>query len=177
MQADFTMTAARRINEAADGVVALPGTFLLSSVADLLDEVRQQTGITFLPQQETIGGQAIATGATGFLIILLYRLRQRQVDDGTHRGLVDAQPEGDRSYKYAHFVRHPALLVEPALILFHLSVVRDCGNPLLFQEINRLFNARDGGSIHDDGAVSVAAQSVHQQRRLFSVFTLPRHVS
>ena len=74
MQADFTMTATRRIHEASDGVVTLPGALFLGRVADLLDEVRQQTGIAFLPQQQAIGWLAVATGASGFLVILLDRL-------------------------------------------------------------------------------------------------------
>src|SRR5579863_1054823 len=49
VQADFTMTATPRIHEASDGVVALPGPVFLGRVADLLDEVRQQTRVAFLP--------------------------------------------------------------------------------------------------------------------------------
>jgi hypothetical protein len=63
MQADFTMTAIRRFHEAANGMVALPGTLFLGGVDNLLDEVCQQTSIPFLPEQETVGGQAVATGA------------------------------------------------------------------------------------------------------------------
>src|SRR5580692_9872535 len=177
MQADFTMTAIRRFHETADGVVALPGALFLGGVRNLLDEICQQTSIPFLPQQEAIGGQAIATSAASFLVILLDRLGQREMDHGPHCCLIDPQAERYGSDKNALLVRHPALLVAPTLIFFHLAVVSDGGYPPLLQEINRFFDASDGGRIYDDGAVGVAADGVHQQRWLLSIFTLARHVS
>src|SRR5580692_7694796 len=99
------------------------------------------------------------------------------MDHRAHRGLVDAKPEGDGSNQYAHLVCHPAFLIDPPLIFFHLAVIGNRWDPLLLEEINRLLDARDGRRIHDDGAVGVVANSVHQQSWLLSVFTLPRHIS
>jgi len=108
-----------------------------------------QSGIAFLPQQQAVGRQAIATGAARFLIVLFNGLRQREMDHGAHRRLIDAQSESDRADEDTNFVRHPAFLVGTTLVFLHLAVIGNGWNSLLLQEINRLFHASDSGRIHN----------------------------
>ena len=71
------MTALGYFRETPDLVIALPRALLLRGVGDLVDEISQQADIALLPQQETVRGFAITPGASGFLVILLDRFRQR----------------------------------------------------------------------------------------------------
>ena len=79
-----------RFREAAHGVIALPGAFLFGGVNNLFDEIREQPGIALLPEQNTVGGIAVASGAARFLVVLLDRLWQREVNHGAHGGFVNA---------------------------------------------------------------------------------------
>ena len=58
-----------------------------------------------------IGGQAVAAGAAGFLVIALDALGQIEVRDEAHVGLVDAHAEGDGGD------HHDALLAQEALLV------------------------------------------------------------
>src|SRR5690242_17457743 len=72
----LAMTAFTRFGKAADFAIALPGLLLLGRIGDLLDEMRQQTGVFFLPKYQTIGRTAVPAGAARFLIVLLDRFGQ-----------------------------------------------------------------------------------------------------
>ena len=54
MQADLPMAAFRGFHKPAHGVITLPGTLPLPRILQLLDEMRQQSGIALLPQQHAI---------------------------------------------------------------------------------------------------------------------------
>ena len=58
-----------------------------------------------------IGGQAVAPGATGFLIVAFHALGQVEVGDEAHVGLVDAHAEGHRGDHDHAFLAQEALLV------------------------------------------------------------------
>ena len=91
------MAALFGFHEGANDVVALPGAVALGRVADLVGEIAEQAGVLLLPQQDAIGGIAIAAGAAGLLIILLDRFGQGEVNHGADGGFVDAEAEGDGS--------------------------------------------------------------------------------
>src|SRR5712691_6669131 len=129
MGTNLTMPAALLFGKAADCAVALPGSLPLCRVGYLLDEVRQQAGITLLPEQKAISQKPVAPGAPRLLIILFDRFRQREMNHGAHGGFIDAEAERDRADQHAHSVRHPALLVAPPVVDLHLAVIRDGGNP------------------------------------------------
>src|SRR5271169_863240 len=131
MQTDLAMAAAIRVDESPDGVIALPCPFLLGWVRNLSDEVRKQSRIAFLPEQNAICGKAVAPSSSRLLVILLDRLGQRQVNYGAHRGFVDSQSEGDRPDQHAYFVGHPAFLITPAEVRVHFPVICNRGNSLL----------------------------------------------
>src|SRR5580704_2931117 len=59
-------------------VVARPRALFLFQIIQLVDEIRQQPSILLLPQHHAVRRQPIASRASRFLVILFYRLRQRQ---------------------------------------------------------------------------------------------------
>ena len=171
------MPAAAALDEAPHGVVPLPGALLLAGSFSLFDEVGQQARVLRLPQQHAIGGQPVAAGAARFLVKLLDGFRQRGVDHGAHRRLVDPQPEGDGAHQHAHFVVHPALLVAAAVGGLHLAVIGDGGDAPVRQKIHGLFHRGDGGRVHDHAFALVGAQGRQQQARVRLFVALVRHVA
>ena len=139
------MPANRRIHEVANGVVSLPGALLLPGVRGLFDEVSEQADVALLPQQNAIGRQTIASGATRLLVILFDRLRQREMNHGPDSGLIDAQAEGDGANEHAHLILHPAFLVDATCRSVHLSMVGQRGYSLSFEEGDRLSDTQDRG--------------------------------
>src|SRR5439155_16591391 len=101
--ADLPVTALAGFGEPPHCVIALPGALFLSRVRELVDEMRQQPDVALLPQQRTVGRLAVASGAARLLIILLDRLRHREMNYSSHRRLVDSQSEGDRPDQHGHF--------------------------------------------------------------------------
>ena len=55
MQTDLAVAAARLFDEAAHGVIPLPGALAFGGVLQLLDEVGQQADVALLPQQDAVG--------------------------------------------------------------------------------------------------------------------------
>src|SRR3989475_11008039 len=133
MGTNLTMPAALRFGKAADCAIALPGTLLLCRVGYLLDEVRQQAGITLLPEQKAISRKPVAPGAPRLLVILLNRFRQREMNHGAYGSFVDTQSESYGAHQHGHFVRHPAFLVAPSSAGIHLAVICNGGNSLVPQ--------------------------------------------
>src|SRR5215469_12658797 len=70
MDADLPVPAALRLGESDDVAISLPGSILLRRVLDLINEIGEQRGVAFLPQQQAISGIAVAARAPGFLIVL-----------------------------------------------------------------------------------------------------------
>ena len=71
MPADLQVAAIFRFHELPNFVVTLPGSFFLLGIVDLSDEICVQAGIAFLPEKDAIGGKAVASCASRFLIVLL----------------------------------------------------------------------------------------------------------
>ncbi len=126
----------------------------------------------FLPEHDAVGGLAIASGAPGFLVILLDGFRQRQMDDGADGCFVNAEAEGDGADQYAHFVGHPALLIAAAVVAVHFAVIADGGDALVLEKIHGFFYAIDGGRIHNDVPVGIIAQSFKEKRELLDTVAL-----
>src|SRR2546427_10817983 len=133
MGTNLTMPTALRFGKAADCAIALPGALLLCRVGYLLDEVRQQAGITLLPEQKAISQKPVAPGAPRLLVVLLDRFRQREMNHGAYGSFVDTQSESYGAHQHAHFVRHPALLVAPSSAGIHLAVICNGGASLVPQ--------------------------------------------
>src|ERR1700690_3015719 len=116
------MLAGFRLGVADDLAIAVPTSISLRFVAELIYEVCEETDVLLAPQENAIGGKAVATGAAGFLVILLDRFRQSEVDYGAHGGFIDAEAESDRADEDGNFVGHPKLLILAATVAIHFAV-------------------------------------------------------
>jgi len=85
-----------------------------------------------LPEKEAIGGETVAAGAACFLVVLLDALRESEMNDGAHGGLVDSQAKAWCRPEYA-LRRHPLFLVFAAGAGFHLAVIADGGDAVFFE--------------------------------------------
>src|SRR5206468_6815815 len=81
MGTDLQMAALGDFDKSTNLVITLPRPLLFSRVSDLVNEISQQADITFLPQQKAIRGFAVTPSASGFLVILLDRFWEGEVDD------------------------------------------------------------------------------------------------
>ena len=152
MFADIFLAAAFGGHEFLHAVIALPGAIFFLRVANLIDEEGAQGIVFFLPEEEAIGGQAVATGAAGLLIELLDAVRQTETNHRAHIRFIDAEAEGDGADEDVHFLRHPPFLVGAAGVGVHLPVIADGGDAIFLQTIDKFADAGDGGAIDDNVA-------------------------
>src|SRR6266404_9588780 len=153
VEANDALSALSGIYEFSYAVKALLASLLLHRFRNLAYEIFLPDEINTSPEKEAIGGKAVAAGAACFLVVLLNALRESEMNDGAHGGLVDSQAERHRADQDAHFVGHPLFLVFAAGAAFHLAVVADGGDAVLFEEIDGFSHASDGGRVDDDAAV------------------------
>ena len=95
----------QRVELAALAALELFGSWALVDHPPLVDHVGQAVG------HPGVGGQAVAAGAAGLLVVALDVLRQVEVRDEAHVGLVDAHAEGDRRD------HHDAVLAQEAVLV------------------------------------------------------------
>ena len=86
--------------------------------AALVDDIREPV------RHPGIGGQPVAPGAAGFLVVALDVLRQVEVGDEAHVGLVDPHAEGDGRDHHQPFFAQEAVLVAPPYRAVEPGVVR-----------------------------------------------------
>src|SRR6266446_2376771 len=153
VEANDALSALSGIYEFSYAVKALLGSLLLHRFRNLAYEIFLPDEINTSPEKEAIGGKTVAAGAACFLVVLLDTLRESKMNDGAHGGLVDSQAEGHGADQNTHFVGHPLFLVFAAGAAFHLAVVADGGDAVLFEEIDGFSHADDRGRIDDDAAV------------------------
>src|SRR5271166_1707057 len=175
--ADALLAAFFGADELLHLVVALPGTVFFLGVADAVDEEGAQGIVFLLPEEVAIGGQAIASGAAGFLIELLDAVRQAEAHDGPDIWFVDAEAEGDGADEDAGLFGHPLFLIFAAGAAVHLAMVADGGDAALFEEINDFADTRDGGGVDDDVAVLHFFYRFHDVVVLHAAFALADNVT
>ena len=100
----------------------------------LLNEILQPVG------EPGIRRSAIATGPSGFLIISLDRLRQAEVGDKPHVGLIDAHAKCNGRDDDQSFFRQEALLGAAANIGGQSGVIGDGRAPFPRQPCRRFLN-------------------------------------
>ncbi len=94
----------------------LAGDLALVRIGFLLDEGDLLGDVAGGEEQEALGGQAVASGAPGLLVIALGVLRQIVMDDEADVRLIDAHAEGDGGADDLDLVAQEALLVFRALL-------------------------------------------------------------
>ena len=80
-----------------------------------------------------VGGQAVAAGAAGLLVVALDVLRQVEVGDEAHVGLVDAHAEGDGRHHHDAVLAQEAVLVALAHVGVEPGVVGQRGDAFVVQ--------------------------------------------
>ena len=88
----------------------------------------------------------------------------------TYRSLVNTQSKGYGADQHAHFIRCPALLVAPARLRVHLSVIGDGRDSALLQKVHCLLYSVYRGRVNDHVTAGVFAQRANQQVVLHPVF-------
>ena len=99
------------------------------------------------------------------------------MNDGSHRGFVNAKPEGNGANEQAYFVRHPALLVLAPYAAIHFGVIADRSDSPVSEEVDSLFHFIDRRRIDDHVAFVVMAQRRHQQRGVLHAIALSHQVT
>ena len=84
-------------------------------VGDFVEELEVFHHVAAGEEQQAFGGQAVAAGAAGFLIVALDVLRQVVVDDEADVRFVDAHAEGDGGADDSRLVAQEGVLVFRAL--------------------------------------------------------------
>ena len=109
------------------------------------------------------GGQPVASGAPGLLVVALHGLGQVQVGDEAHVGFVDPHPEGDgRDHDHPVLAQEPTLALGP-LRLGHPGVVGHRIHPLVPQPGGGLLDAASGQAVDDAGLAVVLGADQAQQ--------------
>ena len=104
-----------------------------------------------------VGGQAVAPGAARFLVVRLDALRQRQVGDEAHIGLVYAHAEGDGGDDDDAVLAQEALLVPAAGFGGQAGVIRKRAAPAPAEPRGGLLDFLARQAIDDAGVVRVPA--------------------
>ncbi len=138
---------------AAVGVVALGGVDHLALLHDILEAVGQ-------PGR---GGQAVAPGTAGLLVVALDGLGQVEVGDEAHVGLVDAHAEGDGRDHDDAVLAQEARLVGRAGAGVEPRVVRQRGDAVADQELGGLVDRGPRQAVDDARLAGVlVAQELDQ---------------
>ena len=93
-------------------------------VGDLLEKPQVFDHIAARVEEQALGRQSVAPGASGFLVVALHVLRQVGMDDEAHVGFVDPHTERDGGANDLHFVAEECLLVARPFVGIKPRVVR-----------------------------------------------------
>jgi hypothetical protein len=130
---------------AAVDVVAVRSVDQLALLHHVSQPVRQPGG----------GGQAVPTGPAGLLVIALDGLRQVEVGDETHVGLVDAHAERDRGDHDQAVLPQETSLIRGSGVPVEPGVVRQCVDPIAHQELGDFLHRRAGEAVDDSRVAGV----------------------
>ena len=123
--------AADRLAQREHRVEVLPQPHLVRPVAGaLVDEPALLHDVAEAVRHPHDGGLAVTARATGLLVVALDRLRQVDVRDEPHVGLVDPHAEGDRRDHHDPVVAEEPRLIRRAHLGRKSRVIRQRVDPL-----------------------------------------------
>jgi hypothetical protein len=125
------------------------GDLLFLLVGDLVEEVRLLRDVAGAEEQQAVAGQAVASGAAGFLVVALDVFRQVVVDDPADVGLVDAHAEGDGGADDAGVVAEKLFLVGGAFLGGEAGVVGTGGKAAAGEGLGHAFGGGAAGAVDD----------------------------
>ena len=128
--------------------------------AALVDHVLQAVG------HPGVGRRAVAAGAAGLLVVGLDVLRQVEVGDEAHVGLVDAHAEGDGRHHHDAVLAQEAVLVALAHAGLQAGVVRQRGDAFGVEPVGGLFHLLARAAVDDAGLALVLVADEAQQLAL-----------
>ena len=138
----------------------LAGGGLFVGVFDLVDEVGLFGGVASVEEEQAIGGQAIAAGATGFLVVAFDVAWEVVVDDPADVGLIDAHAEGDGSADDSDFIAEEEVLVSGPDVGIESGVVGAGGYAGGFEAVGERFGTGAGSAVDDAGVVGSGFEEV-----------------
>ena len=103
-----------------------------------------------------VGRHAVATCATGFLVIAFQALGQIQMRNETHVGLVDAHAKGDGRHHHDALLLAENRLMAGAHFRVHPGVIRQRADALLGQPLRGLLHLLARQAVDDAGVAGVA---------------------
>ena len=133
--------------------------------AALLHDVGQAIG------HPGAGGLAVAAGAAGFLVIGLDALRQIEMRDEAHVGLVDAHAERDGGDDHDAVLVDEAILVAGALPAIEARMIGQCRDAGLGQRSRGILDLGARQAIDDAGiaCMALADEGLELRRRVLLV--------
>ena len=130
-------------------------TAVLSAAAAglLLDEIADRI------EQHAIGGEPVASGSAGFLLIIFERFGERGVNHEAHVGFVNAHSKGDSGDDDLALVAQERLLRFAALFVVHSGVIGSGFESRTGKFVREFFSRGAGEAIDDSRFVLVRIQN------------------
>ena len=119
-------------------------------------------------------GQAVASGAAGFLVVALDVFGQIVMDDEADIGFVDAHAEGDGGADDADFVAQEKFLVLGALAAGQSGVVRAGGNAVFVELVGQGLGAFAALAINNPAVARAGAEELQHLRERASALATTR---
>ena len=136
------------------------GNVLLLFVGDFIEEVRLLRDVAAAEEEQAIAGEAVAAGATGFLIVALDIFGQVVVDDPADIGFVDAHAEGDGRADDPRIVAEKLLLIFAALGGGEAGVVGAGGETAAGEGFGDAFGGGAARAVNDAALVFAFADEI-----------------
>ena len=137
-------------------MAALLGIRLLVDEANLLHHIARAE------EQQTLRGQAVATGAARLLIVALDIFRQIVMHDEAHVRLIDPHAKGDGRADDAHFIAEKSFLIRGPRIAFEAGVIRRRRNSFPAQTLRDALRRLPALAVHDARLARPLAQEGHE---------------
>ncbi len=109
-------------------------------------------------EQHALGFQAVATGAAGFLLVVLDGFRHGGVNDAAHVAAVDTHAEGDGGGDDVEIFRGEIVLGAAAFVGFHAGVIESGAQPVGLEKRGHRFGVLAADAVDDRRLTAMALQ-------------------